>query len=93
MLDSVIQSMHHSGYIGLSKNEYRQRTFLSKVPHVESGYLMLFVGPEGGFVKEELDSILNRGIQVFHLEIWTLRIETAACAMIVRFTNSTLTKH
>ncbi len=45
---------------------------------------VILIGPEGGFVDEEVDAVRNAGGQIVRLGPTILRIETAAVALSQR---------
>ena len=46
--------------------------------------ITLFVGPEGGFLDQEIDSLVERGFLPVHLGSRILRVETAVVALLGR---------
>lgn len=44
--------------------------------------LSLWIGPEGGFAKEETTALLQRGVLPIAVGLWTLRVETAVVATL-----------
>ncbi len=53
--------------------------------NIEEGKLLLMVGPEGGFSKEEISSMKLKGGETVSLGEYRLRTETAAITLINRF--------
>ncbi len=55
---------------------------LLKQPHSEEKAVFLFVGPEGGFARSEIEALVKAGAEKVHLGPRILRSETAAAAVI-----------
>ena len=55
-----------------------------EMPRTVGGVVTLAVGPEGGFIREELDSLTRAGFEAASLGPRILRVETALAALVAR---------
>jgi len=53
-------------------------------PHDARQPVTLIVGPEGGFLPDEMENFRNKGFKPVHMGPRILRVETAVCALISR---------
>ncbi len=67
------------------QNKKRSEIFQSResfVLHRASSPIYIFIGPEGGFTKEEIDSAKEKGLVTTSLGMRILRSETAAIVAV-----------
>ena len=77
-IDDFIETCSNSEkYVGYLRDE--DTTFLSKIAKPDDNYCVL-IGPEGDFIPEEVDMVLNCDFQIISLGKSRLRIETAGIA-------------
>ena len=54
------------------------------MPRAIGGAVTLAIGPEGGFIQQELDSLMHAGFEAASLGPRILRVETALAALVAR---------
>jgi 16S rRNA (uracil1498-N3)-methyltransferase len=83
MLASQIEEVMKEGYIPVIASEVEQvNTIIDVFKQNEEQALCIFIGPEGGFSKEEFELFSQKGFVQYKLGINILRAETAAiCAV------------
>jgi 16S rRNA (uracil1498-N3)-methyltransferase len=74
-LDEALASLDQPGLLAWEESDQPLRPALSEC--VAVGRLALFVGPEGGFTSEEVESARAAGVSVVSLGPRILRAETA----------------
>lgn len=66
-------------------NEYEERVSLSNIAAVDTASISIFIGPEGGFSKEEVNYMINNGVLSVSLGRRILRTETAGFMALTIF--------
>ncbi len=79
-----------SGWVGATPGRAASRA--SAIPQ-NAEELALWVGPEGGFTDDELDTLLAAGLQPLQVGDYTLRIGTAAVAGIAAIRTMQASHH